>query len=403
MNKRIKVLFLEQAILDGGGGQSLFQLLKTIDKTLIEPMVMLPKAEGHLGPRLIDHNAGTVIEEAGLFPTPSSYFIKTGSWTVRTFLQIINLLHLLYLTFFKLPRFITSNEIDVLYSNTSETRFVSAVGGWISGAKVIWHLRNVPARGSYLFFKLLVKLPSVQKVITLSRGHQKSFLKLTAKQVMVYNGIDLDEFDPIKVPKRLRKDFMLPDDALIFAMTGRLVSKKGHNHFLQAGKHLIVHCPNLKIYLVIIGGSFSADQDVYRLSLTKLAYDLQISENVIFTGYQADIKPYLNDIDVVAVPSLWAEPFGRTALEPMAFGIPVVGYDAGGLGEIISHNETGLLCHLGNVNQLGEAMVCLAKDDEKRLRFGKNARKRAGSIFDIKVKTREIENIINDIAGRGMA
>lgn len=398
MNKRIKVLFLEQAILDGGGGQSLLQLLKTIDKNLIEPMVMLPKAKGHLGQLLIDRNAGIVIEEPSLFPTPSSYFNASRSWLTKAFLQIINLLRLLYLTLCKLPRFIKLNEIDLLYSNTSETRFVSSLSGWISGIKAIWHLRNVPTRSSYTFFKLLAKLPSVQKVITLSRSHQNIFQNLTTKHVLVYNGIDLDEFDPAKIHKRLRKDFTLQEDAFILAMTGRLVHKKGHIHFLRAGRLLIDQCPNQKIYLAIIGGSFSPEQDAYKLSLSKLAYRLQISEHVIFTDYQTDIKPYLHDVNVVVVPSLWPEPFGRTALESMALGKPVIGYNTGGIGEIISHNETGLLCEMGNINQLVEAMICLAMDREKLFRFGKNARERAENIFDIKVKTRKIENIIRCLA-----
>jgi glycosyltransferase involved in cell wall biosynthesis len=65
-------------------------------------------------------------------------------------------------------------------------------------------------------------------------------------------------------------------------------------------------------------------------------------ENVFFMGYQ-DINLIYSSIDLLIVPSLWSEPFGRIVPEANSFGIPVIVSNKGGLPELISDNRNGLV------------------------------------------------------------
>lgn len=90
-----------------------------------------------------------------------------------------------------------------------------------------------------------------------------------------------------------------------------------------------------------------------------------------FTGFRQGKE--LNDLyavaDVFVFPSA-TETFGNVVLEAMACGTPVVGADAGGVGESIVHEETGLLCKPGNVPDFAEAMLRLYEDRGLGARLG---------------------------------
>lgn len=80
---------------------------------------------------------------------------------------------------------------------------------------------------------------------------------------------------------------------------------------------------------------------------------------------------------VVAVPSVWEEPFGLTALEAMASGRPVVASATGGLQETVLHGETGLLVPPGDVSALAEAIRSLLAHPDKARHMGARGVERA--------------------------
>ncbi len=97
------------------------------------------------------------------------------------------------------------------------------------------------------------------------------------------------------------------------------------------------------------------------------------SPAVSFIGQVAPAAFY-EQVDVVVVPSLWNEPFGRTAIEPLAYGLPVVASNRGGLPEIVRHGVTGLVVDAADPASLGRAIGRLCADRWLVERLGRNAR-----------------------------
>ncbi|HOL93541.1 MAG TPA: glycosyltransferase family 4 protein [bacterium] len=90
-----------------------------------------------------------------------------------------------------------------------------------------------------------------------------------------------------------------------------------------------------------------------------------------------DALPRLyQQMDIVAVPSTWIEPFGITAPEAMAAGLPVVASRIGGLQQTVEHEKTGILVEPGNPHALAEALRRLILDPDLRARFGNAGRER---------------------------
>ncbi len=88
-------------------------------------------------------------------------------------------------------------------------------------------------------------------------------------------------------------------------------------------------------------------------------------------------------LDVLVHCPTAPEPFGRAVAEAMAVGRPVVAARAGGVAEIVEHENTGLLVAPGDVPGFAAATLRLLGDPALRARFGRAGRARAEALFGI--------------------
>lgn len=91
---------------------------------------------------------------------------------------------------------------------------------------------------------------------------------------------------------------------------------------------------------------------------------------------QDDLARLYGEMDIVVVPSLWIEPFGITALEGMASGLPVVASRIGGLAGTVGDGETGFHFEPGNEAQLADILAKLIDSPELRTNLGRAGRER---------------------------
>lgn len=91
---------------------------------------------------------------------------------------------------------------------------------------------------------------------------------------------------------------------------------------------------------------------------------------------QEQLPALYREMDIVTVPSVWIEPFGITALEGMASGLPVVASRTGGLAQTIVDGETGIHVKPENANELAAALRKLIADPSLRARMGQAGRRR---------------------------
>ena len=97
-------------------------------------------------------------------------------------------------------------------------------------------------------------------------------------------------------------------------------------------------------------------------------------DQVRLTGWveRSDVAKIVQKSSAVLFPSLWAEPFGIVGLEAMAQGIPVVGFDVGGVSDWLIDGETGFLVPRNDLIQMAEKCKTLLLDSELRSTMGRN-------------------------------
>ncbi|MCA1625100.1 MAG: N-acetyl-alpha-D-glucosaminyl L-malate synthase BshA [Acidobacteria bacterium] len=110
------------------------------------------------------------------------------------------------------------------------------------------------------------------------------------------------------------------------------------------------------------------------------AEKLNVKNETVFVGKQANISDYLGIADVFLLPSE-LESFGLAALEAQACEVPVIATRIGGIPEVVTDGETGFLSDVGDTQKMSEDALKFLKDEEMRLAFGKKARSLAVSRY----------------------
>ncbi|MGO9445355.1 MAG: glycosyltransferase family 4 protein [Thiobacillaceae bacterium] len=118
----------------------------------------------------------------------------------------------------------------------------------------------------------------------------------------------------------------------ILTLPGRITRLKGHEAFLDLVAELVAE--GRPVHGLIVGGTSASKQAYLRQLKTKM-HALGLEHHVSFTGQRADLKNILAVSNLVLSLSSHPESFGRTTLEALRLGIPVAGYDHGGVGEIL--------------------------------------------------------------------
>jgi len=169
--------------------------------------------------------------------------------------------------------------------------------------------------------------------------------KLFSKVVVVRNGIQPLPFSPIENKRSL-------------LYLGRMDQVKGVDTLLKAMPEVIKQIPNAILTL--------AGNGPYINFCEALSKNLGLDNSVDFLGYRnyEDVAELLKESTIVVVPSIWPEAFGLVNVEAMSVGRPVVACRVGGIPEIITDGETGLLINPSDPKALADALIKLLKDPQ---------------------------------------
>lgn len=114
--------------------------------------------------------------------------------------------------------------------------------------------------------------------------------------------------------------------------------------------------------------------------IRRLVADEGLEDEVIFIGKSLDIDPYVASADLFLLPSA-QESFGLAALEAMAYGLPVVASNAGGIPEVVQDSVSGYLSEIGDVDKMARDAVQLLTQPEKYAAFSQAASRQAHTKF----------------------
>jgi glycosyltransferase involved in cell wall biosynthesis len=111
-------------------------------------------------------------------------------------------------------------------------------------------------------------------------------------------------------------------------------------------------------------------------------------------AWEADMAAFYPALDILAVPSIYPEPFGRVSVEAQAVTVPVVSSLAGGLPETFVADSTGIGVDPGDADALASATLALIRDPERRQRMGAAGREWACTRFSLQRIASDFEQLL---------
>lgn len=287
---------------------------------------------------------------------------------------------------FRLMKVIREEGYNVLDSQNIQSKFWANLAALFTGTALVstlnsWyaHEHSTTLMKGRLYSSLeLLTNQSLDLYITVSEKDREMLLRSGIPEQaieLIYNTIDLDISAIPANRDELKKEFDLPAQAIICTGIGRLVPQKGFDILIEAFAQIASQVPDL--YCLIIG---EGDDKAKLLEQIRAA---GLDKRIRLLGYQDRSKAMsiLKSSDIFVMPSRY-EGTPIALLEAAALGRPILAACAGGIPELVTHEQHAYLVPTHDPAALAEGFVRLAQDREYARRLGESAQQRVRERFN---------------------
>jgi glycosyltransferase involved in cell wall biosynthesis len=196
------------------------------------------------------------------------------------------------------------------------------------------------------------------------------------------NGINTNHFNPDHFSENdkliLRSNLGITPEDFVLVFVGRLVGDKGINELVAAFQKL--NTIGLPVKLLLVGPQ---EDDLDPLQPGTL-HQIKTNPNIIFVGFQSDVRPYFAISDVLVFPS-YREGFPNVVMQAGAMGLPSIVTDINGCNEIIDAGKNGIIIPVKDELAIFTAMEKMLKDSILLEKMKQNARSMIVSRYEQEV------------------
>jgi len=401
-NEKIRVLYVENGIGYGGAIICLRHLVRNLDRSKYEPMVITgltsPQyreiAAEAIWKHIPDRRLDVVSMKRKLQAVRWPDALPGLRWLTSQFLarldDVANFFPAFVQTLWVVHRF----KPDLIHVNNEPLCNRAAVlAGKLLGVPVVAHVRG-NQQGSMLM-QSLFKMPDY--FIAVSRWVSDSIGRLgvpAEKRTYIYDGIELQKLNVAADGRAFRRQHQIPEDAFVVGLVGLLIPWKGQMLFVEAARQLLQEMPDA--IFVLVGGTPEECRN-YEAELRKVAEQPGLKGRIVFTGHVSDMAAAYNGLDVVLSASTSPEPLGTMIIEAMTMARPLIAPDHGGAVEMIENGKTGLLFKPGDAQDLAGKIRTLYRDSALRKNMGQSARIHALQVFSVEEHVRHIESVYKQL------
>jgi glycosyltransferase involved in cell wall biosynthesis len=263
-----------------------------------------------------------------------------------------------------LQKFLRERQVDVLHLRSRMPAWI----GWMAwrGMPVNERPRLVTTvHGFYSVNRYSAIMTRGERTIAVSNAIRDHILTRypavePERLVVIPRGVDPALFNTTFTPSaqwRKQWDAQFPQTKgkQLVTLIGRLTRLKGHEDFITLVRRLCE--AGVPIHGVVVGGEHPGRVS-YAKSIRKMARYLPVT----FTGHRTDAREIMSHCDLVVSLSAQPESFGRTVVEALSLGTPVLGYDHGGVGEILANIYPDGRVALGDIEALTKHAIKALSD-----------------------------------------
>jgi glycosyltransferase involved in cell wall biosynthesis len=195
----------------------------------------------------------------------------------------------------------------------------------------------------------------------------RKYISASVPTNVVHDIVDLSRFHPSALPPA---DLCKQPDEVWFGIVGAITPLKGHDIFLDAAESVVRELPNA-IFVIVGNNPYVTESGLrYEEWLRQRVQNSPLRDRVKFVGFRNDVPGILSQFDVLVQANRGPEGLGRSVLEAMACGLPVIAVNKWGPAELIQDGQTGLLFAPLDTEQLVSHMLRLGEDESLRKTMG---------------------------------
>lgn len=221
-----------------------------------------------------------------------------------------------------------------------------------------------------------LKYPLYDRIITISEA---------IREVLLQEGVPASKIDCVRsaysspdVTPCARDEFLsrfqIPDGHFVMGVIAQLIPRKGHRYLLDVLPEILRNHPQTTCLFFGKGALHDEIRQQIRLA--------GLDDHVRLVGFVDDLESILSHLDLVVHPALM-EGLGVALLQASAAGVPIVASGAGGIPEIVHHEQNGLLVPPADSQALGRAILLLLGDPEKREKMGQAGQQLIATSFSV--------------------
>ena len=366
-----RILYLHAGAEMYGADKVLLELIKGLDSKEFEAHVILPN-DGVLVEALRQVGAQVSVLDYPILRR--KYFNPKG---IADYIRSYNF----YAK--QIALYAREHNIDMVHNNTA-----AVLEGIYLKRKLklplIWHVHEIIVKPKAIsdFINMLMGRYA-DKIVTVSQAvanhiKQSPFIKDSQVEV-IYNGVDNAVYYPMDASS-IREKFDIAQDALVIGMIGRVNAIKGQNDFIEAVEPLLEK--NEKAVAFLAGGVFPGEEWRLEELDNRIASSSVVSQIHRIDYYDKTSELY-NMFDIFVLPSIKPDSLPTVVLEAMACSKPVVGYNNGGIAEMVVDDKSGCLVKPNRPQELSNAISLLLDSSEKREKFGRVGYQRQRELFSL--------------------
>jgi len=372
--RRIKVLSLITGLHVGGAEKLLLAQLRCIDRARFDP-VIATVVGGELIPEF---------ERSG---------IRVHNLAMRHLLDLGAVL--------RLRAIIKQERPDILHTHLFHADLLGRlVGAWQRVPVMVTTLHMLP-KPQHRWW--------CQPVDQWCQRFSAAFVSISEEIKQIF--VNAERLDPAKVRiipnaveplsppdaatcARLRREVDVPDDGVLVGVVSRLEEpRKALDVMIEAVAHVAPRWPGLRC--VLIG------EGAWRPALEAQIQRLGMAAHVRMLGTRHDVSAWLSAMDLFVLPSR-DEGLPMAIIEAMSAGRPIIATPVGGVPELITHEEHGLLVPPSDVAALAEAIERLLRDRALARRLGQAAQAKFAERFDMRQMIRRTEHLYEEVLDDGL-
>ena len=295
----------------------------------------------------------------------------------------------------RLAGFLKRHGIDIVHANDLRTNLAWSAAAKLTGRPFVWHQRTLPYSSSPLWRSIR---PLSDHVVYISEVVAQTMPAMGRTPTsIVHNPVALPQSAPSREDAKIAiaQEFGLDPSTKIVGLVGRLVELKRPDIFVKAAGNLAKRAPNTNLDFVVVGH----DEEGMAPTLQHLAASMGIEKRVHFTGFRHPIIEWISGMDLLMATSEW-EGFGRTLIEAMASGTPVVASRATGHIELVEHECTGLLVSPNDADAFAAAAHRVLTDSAFAAKLAEEGRRCAADRYSVGRHIHRIVSIYDSLSSR---